>query len=104
HMMISVALGLVVACSAGSGNVDSGSTYTGPSCPYSTAKSGGSCQANWFCDGGEVAAYCAGESDGGFDCACGPASARPRHFASADVCNQPADPQRLNTIAVGCGF
>lgn len=81
----------LTACGSGGGGGTGGGSGGGGgaslSCTFSTAKSGGLCQVNFFCpDGGEPAVYCGEESDGGTDCACGPASASPPHFNAPGFC------------------
>lgn len=62
---------LVGACAGAGAASDGGSGRSPPGCLYSTAKTDSdSCQVNFFCDGGELAVYCLGNSDGGSSCTC----------------------------------
>jgi hypothetical protein len=56
-------------------------------CQWSTATSGGLCQANLWCDNDEPAVYCGELGDGTFDCACGAAVDDPPEFISDDFCD-----------------
>ena len=55
-------------------------------CQYSTANSGGLCQANAYCDV-EFSVYCGEEEDGSYSCDCGPAAESPPSFSSDDFCD-----------------
>ena len=79
----------VVGVAACSGDKDDGGSTTGACeipCQYSTATSGGLCQANVYCDSGEFAVYCGEQEDGTFACDCGAAADDPPSFDSDDFC------------------
>jgi hypothetical protein len=113
-VLVVVSLGYATsftACGGGGGGGTGGGSGGGGgaalSCNVSSAKSGSLCQVNYYCpDGGEPAVYCGQQNDGGYDCACGPASQSPMHFASPDFCSDiPANTDaRAREANTKCGF
>jgi hypothetical protein len=69
---------------------------------WSTANSGGLCQANIFGDT-EYAVYCARNADGDYDCACGAAADDPLEFISPDFCDL-EDEERVCEAIARCNF
>lgn len=69
-MRAHLAVILLIAVSAG-GACGGGGSSAPISCGYSTASTGeGSCQVNFYCEGGDLAVYCLGNATGGSDCTC----------------------------------
>ncbi|MBL9014166.1 MAG: hypothetical protein JNL83_08315 [Myxococcales bacterium] len=68
---------------------------------WSSARSGGLCQVNFFTNP-EYAAYCGG-SAGAWDCACGPAASNPKQFTSTDFCDLEPEERACQAIEA-CGF
>jgi len=68
---------------------------------WSSAKSGGLCQVNFYTSP-ERAVYCGG-STGNWDCACGPAVDNPPRFTSPDFCDLD-DEERACQAIEACNF
>lgn len=69
---------------------------------WSTATSGGLCQANFFGDT-DYAVYCAENADGDYECACGAVSENPLEFTSNDFCDMDGEERACKAIEL-CGF
>ncbi len=69
---------------------------------WSTANSGGLCQVNFF-GTTEYAVYCSGNSDTGYDCACGAAVDNPETFQSINFCELEPKERACTAIAM-CNF
>lgn len=94
---LALTLSALVACSSSD---SSDSSPKGFKCQVSSANSGGLCQVNFFCDGGDgPAAYC--DSTG--KCACGPAAQNPKEFTSAGICDLEMN-ERATVANRECGF
>ncbi len=73
-----------------------------PAGMWSTATSGGLCQANFFGDM-EYAVFCGQNAEGSYDCACGPISENPLEFTSTDFCDLDGEERACKAIEI-CGF
>jgi hypothetical protein len=96
---------LIVTLGVASASCDSGNS--GGECglsagTWSTATSGGLCQANFFGDT-EYAVYCAQNAEGRYECACGPIVENPQEFTSTDFCDLEGEARACEAIKV-CGF
>ena len=104
--MTRVLLALVlVGCSGGGPATETEDTDPGGCeipCQFSTANSGGLCQANLFCDVNEPAVYCGEEADGTYTCDCGAAAENPPSFSSPDFCDLEAE-ARVCAAIEQCG-
>ena len=90
---------IAVACLAIAGCSSGGSCVEGN---WSTANSGGLCQANIFGDT-EYAVYCGTLADGTYDCACGAAVDNPLEFISTDFCDLEGEDRICEAVA-RCNF
>jgi hypothetical protein len=81
---------------------DSGGSCDLPAGGWSTATSGGLCQANFFGDT-EYAVYCAQNAAGDYACACGADVDNPLEFTSTDFCDIDGEERACLAIEV-CGF
>ena len=89
----------LVAC-GGDKDGDGGSTEScNFPCQYSTANSGGLCQANAYCDDGDFAVYCGEEADGTYSCDCGAAAESPPSFSSDDFCDLEGEDRMCEALA-----
>jgi len=70
-------------------------------CAWSTADSGGLCQANLYCDDADYAVYCGDLGDGSYDCGCGAAADDPPEFISEDFCEL-EDEERMCEAMARC--
>lgn len=94
-----IVMGLLLGL-AGGGCAGDGAACDLPT-QWSSAKSGGLCQVNFFTTP-EHAVYCGGTT-GNWDCACGPAVDNPKHFVSADFCDLDEEARACQAIEQ-CGF
>ena len=99
--LLSTSLTTLAACSSDSSESNGSSSRSTFKCQVSAAESGGLCQVNFFCDGGDgPAAYCIAD-DG--SCSCGPAASDPKKFTSAGICQASMD-ERAEIANRECGF
>ena len=91
---IAIMLAAGSACGSGSCGLEPGK--------WSTANSGGLCQANYF-GSPERAVYCGEQSDGTYECACGAAADNPKMFVSDDFCDLKGE-ERLCEAVAQCGW